>query len=72
MQKKDAVAFHEEDRNFHDYLMRAYGNSMITDFIARLRDRIEGINIDMLKLPGIWGPLCRTQKDFRGLAQRRW
>ncbi len=50
--KKDAVAFHEEDRNFHDYLMRAYGNSMITDFIARLRDRIEGINIDMLKVPG--------------------
>ncbi len=49
--KMDAIAFHEEDRNFHDYLMRVYGNSMITDFIARLRDRIAGINIDMLKVP---------------------
>jgi len=50
--KGDAIAFHEEDRNFHDYLMKVYGNSMITDFIARLRDRIAGINIDMLKVPG--------------------
>jgi len=51
-EKRDAVAFHEEDRRFHDYLMRAYGNAMITDFIARLRDRIEGINVNMLKTPG--------------------
>ncbi|MDI3532663.1 MAG: hypothetical protein PWR28_1008 [Synergistaceae bacterium] len=50
--KRDAVAFHEEDRKFHDYLMRAYGNAMITNFIARLRDRIEGINVNMLKTPG--------------------
>jgi len=51
-EKRDAVAFHEEDRRFHDYLMRAYGNMMITNFIARLRDRIEGINVNMLKTPG--------------------
>ena len=51
-EKRDAVAFHEEDRRFHDYLMRAYGNAMITNFIARLRDRIEGINVNMLKVPG--------------------
>ncbi len=51
-EKRDAVAFHEEDRKFHDYLMRAYGNAMITNFIARLRDRIEGINVNMLKTPG--------------------
>ncbi|HHV53048.1 MAG TPA: GntR family transcriptional regulator [Synergistaceae bacterium] len=51
-EKRDAVAFHEEDRKFHDYLMRAYGNAMITNFIARLRDRIEGINVNMLKMPG--------------------
>lgn len=51
-EKRDAVAFHEEDRKFHDYLMRVYGNAMITNFIARLRDRIEGINVNMLKTPG--------------------
>lgn len=51
-EKRDAVAFHEEDRRFHDYLMRAYGNAMITNFIAKLRDRIEGINVNMLKTPG--------------------
>ena len=51
-EKRDAVAFHEEDRKFHDYLMRAYGNAMITNFIAKLRDRIEGINVNMLKTPG--------------------
>ncbi|HOM25581.1 MAG TPA: GntR family transcriptional regulator [Thermosynergistes sp.] len=51
-EKRDAVAFHEEDRKFHDYLMRAYGNAMITNFIATLRDRIEGINVNMLKTPG--------------------
>ncbi len=57
--KNDAFAFHEEDRNFHDYFMKAYGNAMITDFITNLRDRIEGININMLKQPGnmrlFWG-----------------
>ena len=57
--KNDAFAFHEEDRNFHDYFMKVYGNAMITDFITNLRDRIEGININMLKQPGhmrlFWG-----------------
>lgn len=51
-ERRDAVIFHEEDRKFHDYFTKAYGNAMITDFIIKLRDRIEGINVNMLRQPG--------------------
>jgi DNA-binding GntR family transcriptional regulator len=69
LRRHDAFAFHEEDRKFHDYFMKAYGNDMITDFITNLRDRIEGINVNMLKQPGnmelFWGEHRRILEALR-------
>lgn len=52
LENRDAITFHEEDRKFHDYFMRSYGNTMIVDFISKLRDRMEGVNVHLLRQPG--------------------
>jgi DNA-binding GntR family transcriptional regulator len=71
LEKRDAIAFHEEDRKFHDYFMRSYGNTMIVDFISKLRDRIEGINVHLLRQPGNMNLFFREHgRIFEALRRR--
>lgn len=71
LDNRDAIAFHEEDRKFHDYFMRSYGNTMIVDFISKLRDRIEGINVHLLRQPGNMNLFFREHgRIFEALRRR--
>ncbi|MCD6156258.1 MAG: GntR family transcriptional regulator [Candidatus Atribacteria bacterium] len=45
----DPVNFHKADREFHSYLLKLYGNSMIQEFMSNLRDRIYLANLSLLK-----------------------
>jgi DNA-binding GntR family transcriptional regulator len=45
----DPGLFLKTDREFHEYIFRLYGNSMIQEFMSNLRERIYMVNFSMLQ-----------------------
>lgn len=45
----DTSGFLRSDREFHEFLFRCYGNPMIIDYMANLRDRLYSVNFKMLE-----------------------
>jgi len=45
----DTPGFLRSDREFHEFLFRRYGNPMIVEYMANLRDRLYSVNYKMLE-----------------------
>ncbi|MPN47172.1 hypothetical protein SDC9_194773 [bioreactor metagenome] len=52
MEKDDVAEYLNYDRDFHDYFLHVYSNSLIISTSKRVQDRFFSVGVNVLKGPG--------------------